>query len=76
MIALWFGALLSAGAWFISSSADDVRGAGAPAGAFALQEDSKDAALVIPLFPGNGTVQVSGVNNAAGLAIMEVSDLP
>ena len=38
------------------------------AGAFALAQGSKDAALLTNLLPGNYTLQVSGVNNATGAA--------
>lgn len=45
------------------------------AGAFALGQGSKDAALLTNLLPGNYTLQVSGVNNATGEALVEVYDL-
>ena len=45
------------------------------AGAFALAPGSKDAALLTNLSPGNYTLQVSGVNNATGEALVEVYDL-
>lgn len=71
------GSLLqSASAWSTSAQADEVRAAGTSAGAFALQENSKDAAVVMTLLPGSYTVQVSGLNGGAGLAIVEVYDLP
>lgn len=45
------------------------------AGAFALAAGSKDAALLTNLPPGNYTLQVSGVNNTTGEALVEVYDL-
>jgi peroxiredoxin len=45
-------------------------------GAFALPANSLDAALVVNLPPGGYTAQVSGVNNAAGVALVEVYELP
>jgi hypothetical protein len=49
----------------------------ASAGAFALSDAaSKDAALLVTLPSGNYTVQVSGVDGAAGLAIVEVYEVP
>ena len=45
------------------------------AGAFALGSAGTDAALVTTLAPGNYTAIVSGANNAAGVALVEVYDL-
>lgn len=44
-------------------------------GAFALANGSRDAALVASLSPGAYTAQVSGVNNATGVAILEIYDV-
>ena len=44
-------------------------------GAFPFDDRSKDAALVISLDPGAYTIQVSGVGNTTGTAIVEVYDL-
>ena len=44
-------------------------------GAFALQSDSKDAALLVSLPPGAYTAQVSGVTNATGIALVEVYEV-
>ncbi len=44
-------------------------------GAFALTPGSRDAALVATLSPGAYTAQVSGVNNATGVAILEIYDV-
>lgn len=45
------------------------------AGAFALTNGSKDAALLTTLAPGSYTLQVSGANNATGEALVEVYDI-
>ena len=50
--------------------------AAALSGAFALQPDGQDAALVATLLPGAYTVQVSGLNNTTGLALVEVYEVP
>ncbi|MSU47851.1 MAG: DUF1800 family protein [Opitutus sp.] len=44
-------------------------------GAFALTPGSRDAALVATLSPGAYTAQISGVNNAVGVAIIEIYDV-
>ena len=45
-------------------------------GAFALAPGSKDAALTATLPSGNYTVQASGVNGTAGVALIEIYVLP
>ena len=45
-------------------------------GAFALNPDSKDAALLLSLEPGAYTVQVSGVGGGTGVALVEVYEVP
>ncbi|MBI5766786.1 MAG: immunoglobulin domain-containing protein [Verrucomicrobia bacterium] len=72
----------SAGAWGLQPNADEIRGAFAAGGAFALAEGSKDSAMVIALPPGNWTVQVggspatAGATATTGVAIIEVYALP
>jgi len=44
--------------------------------AFQLPATSRDAALVASLVPGSYTVQVSGVANTTGIALVEVYELP
>ena len=44
-------------------------------GAFALIPGAQDAALVATLSPGAYTAQVSGVNNTAGVALLEIYDV-
>src|SRR6185295_11268501 len=45
-------------------------------GAFALVAGSKDAALVMTLQPGSYTVQVTGVGNTTGIALVEIYEMP
>ncbi len=48
----------------------------ASVGAFSLVNGSRDAALVTSLTPGSYTVQVSGVANGTGEALVEIYELP
>jgi hypothetical protein len=43
--------------------------------AFALPAASRDAVLLVALPPGSYTAQVSGVNDATGVALVEVYDV-
>ncbi len=45
-------------------------------GAFQLDAGSRDAALLTTLAPGAYTVQVSGVNNGTGEALIEIYEVP
>jgi len=45
-------------------------------GAFPLPAGSRDAALLTTLPPGGYSVQVSGVNNTTGVALVEVYEVP
>jgi hypothetical protein len=45
-------------------------------GAFALTANSKDAAVVLPLTAGSYTVQLSGVANTTGVALIELYEAP
>lgn len=45
-------------------------------GAFALPENSRDAALLATLAPGNYTVQVAGGKSDQGLVLVEVYEVP
>ncbi len=48
----------------------------ASVGAFALVTGSKDAALRVTLVPGSYTVQISGVADTTGAALVELYELP
>ena len=45
-------------------------------GAFQLPGGSRDAAVLVTLAPGNYTVEVSGVGNTTGTALVEVYEVP
>ncbi len=57
-----------------TTNAAAVRAAAAASGAFAFAEGSKDAAVVVTLPPGSGSILVTGVGGATGEAIVEVYD--
>lgn len=48
----------------------------AQAGAFSLRADSRDAALIATLAPGNYSVQVSNASGSTGLGLVEVYERP
>lgn len=48
----------------------------AQVGAFPLPSGGKDAAMVVTLQPGAYTVQVSGLGNSTGIALVEAYELP
>ncbi len=62
--------------WQQGNDAAMVTAASTSVGAFALDSGSKDAVILITLPPGSYTAQVSGVNNATGLALVEVYEVP
>src|SRR5262249_53482870 len=45
-------------------------------GAFPLVSGSRDAALLVTVLPGSYTAQVSGVNGATGVALVEIYETP
>ncbi len=57
-----------------TGTATQIRDASARVGAFALPAGSKDAVLLLMLSPGNYTVQVTGVANTTGIALVEIYD--
>ncbi|MBL9186967.1 MAG: hypothetical protein JNK23_05780 [Opitutaceae bacterium] len=58
------------------SNSATVAAAGTSVGAFGLPANSRDAALVTTLPPGNYSVRATGVNNTTGVALVEVYELP
>ncbi|MDO8542331.1 MAG: hypothetical protein Q7S40_17975 [Opitutaceae bacterium] len=56
--------------------ATTVAAAALSVGAFPLVATTRDAALLVTLAPGSYTAQVSGVNNATGVALVEVYEAP
>ena len=57
-----------------ASTSAQISSASAQVGAFALPAGSKDAALLITLQPGSYTVQITGVGNTTGVALIELYD--
>jgi len=53
-----------------------IANAASSVGAFALDPASRDAVLLVTLPPGAYTAQVSGVNNATGVALVEAYEIP
>ncbi|NBQ59016.1 MAG: hypothetical protein EBU32_11685, partial [Opitutaceae bacterium] len=54
----------------------DLRAANTATGAFALGDDSKDAAVLATFDPGTYLAQVSGVAGATGISLIEIYELP
>ncbi|MBL9202273.1 MAG: hypothetical protein JNL39_17310, partial [Opitutaceae bacterium] len=63
-------------AWNAAPNAAAVRDTARAVGAFALAENSRDAALLVTLAPGPYTIQVAGANATAGVALVEVYEVP
>lgn len=61
--------------WSITSNLPDLVAAQTQTGAFPLQKDSKDAALVVTLAPGSYTALISGVNSTAGVVLAELYEV-
>jgi outer membrane protein assembly factor BamB len=62
--------------WGAAPNAAQIAAASINVGAFALASDSKDAVLLVTLPPGSYTAQVSGVNSATGVALVEIYEAP
>ncbi len=62
--------------WSTSVQKGDVAGVSKLVGAFDLPDGSADCAALLTLNPGGYTIQISGVNNATGEALVEVYLLP
>lgn len=59
-----------------TASATQIASAGVQTGAFALTTGSRDAALLLTLAPGAYTAHVSGADGGAGVALVEVYEVP
>jgi hypothetical protein len=59
-----------------SSNATPISAATTQVGAFPLSNGSKDAALLVTLGNGAYTAQISGVGGTAGVALVEVYEVP
>lgn len=62
--------------WSVGNTATTTASVATQVGAFALPSGSKDAAFVVTLPAGAYTVQVSGVSNTTGLALVEIYEAP
>ncbi|MEO6245723.1 MAG: hypothetical protein ABIQ12_09825, partial [Opitutaceae bacterium] len=62
--------------WAASPDAAVLADAARSAGAFAFAAGSADAALIAHLAPGPYTAQVTGVDGATGIALLEIYELP
>lgn len=61
--------------WNAQENASNIQATAAAAGAFALGNNSRDAAIVAYLPPGGYTFVVSGKNGTSGIALIEAYDL-
>ena len=62
--------------WEDGAAGGSIIAASASVGAFALAAGSRDAAIILNLFPGAYTAQVSGATDQAGTALVEVYEVP
>lgn len=76
-ISLFAGARLvqSNTGWSTAPDAAQIRAAAVRAGAFPLAENGRDSALLATVGAGGYSVQLSGANNTAGIALVEIYDL-
>ena len=59
-----------------SDNATVITAASSSVGAFALAQNSQDAALLITLPPGGYTVEVKGKSDTQGVALLEIYEVP
>lgn len=62
--------------WSTGGIAQDLASAAVLVGAFPLPEGSADCAMVVEVMPGAYTIQVSGVGDTTGEALVEIYVLP
>ncbi|MEO6246764.1 MAG: esterase-like activity of phytase family protein, partial [Opitutaceae bacterium] len=62
--------------WNDGALAADLRTTTVAVGGFALQEGSKDAALLVTLDPGRYTVNIADVSGRSGVSLAEVYEVP
>ena len=62
--------------WEDGAAGGSIAAASTSVGAFALATGSRDAAIILNLFPGAYTVQVSGAGDQTGTALVEVYEVP
>ncbi len=63
-------------AWNSAANAGAIRDTTRTVGAFTLAEGSRDSALLVTLPAGAYTIQVAGVNNTTGVALVEIYEVP
>ena len=68
--------LLANDDWGTAANVAELRAATSAAGAFALADGSKDAAVLAMLDPGSYSVQVSGAGGLTGISLVEVYEVP
>ena len=61
--------------WTTAPNVDQIRAGAVRVGAFPLAENGRDSALIATVSAGSYSVQLSGANNTAGIALVEVYDL-
>jgi hypothetical protein len=59
-----------------NGSTTEMAAAASAVGAFALAEKSADAAMLVTLKPGSYTAQLSALRDGAGLALIEIYEVP
>mgnify|MGYP005867591635 CR=1 FL=1 len=69
-------AFLSNAGWADGADPEAIARAARVVGAFALQPESADAAILAELGPGSYTLHVSSGNETEGVALVEVYELP
>jgi|TARA_B110000438_G_scaffold297867_1_gene344984 hypothetical protein len=62
--------------WGDSIDKDQIQSVGESVGAFDLEASSLDAALLITLSPGLYTVHLTGPNDAVGVSLIELYEIP
>ncbi len=62
--------------WPTAPNAPEIRSAAQRVGAFALAEGSADSALYLTLDPGAYTLQLTGVGDSTGVALVEIYEVP
>lgn len=62
--------------WSNATNAATIDTTGSSVGAFKLQSGSQDSAMLLVLPPGLYSAEVSGVNNATGVGLVEVYEIP
>ncbi len=62
--------------WSLATNAAEIPGVAAQVGAFPLTAGSKDAVLLLTLEPGTYTAQLTSADATAGIALLEIYEVP